>query len=184
MAPQLIVVTGAPATGKTTIAEELADRLGVPIISKDTLKEALYETIGSGGDVEDAIERAALAILFSVVDSQLAAGVSVIAESNFDSSSDLAPFRELCGRRELELVQIHVRRDSEELLRAFAERAEGDKRHPGHGDEPEDVDEVRMRLERGDWDALDLPGETIEHDTSGGDQRVDDLVERLRSGGS
>ena len=172
------MVTGAPATGKTTIAEELADRLSVPFISKDTLKEALYETLGSSEELEDDIERGALAILFSVVESQLAAGVSVIAESNFDSSTDLAPFRRLEDRCTMQLVQIHVTRETEELLEAFARRAEGSSRHPGHGDSASDVEEVRERLERGDWNALDLPGELIEHDTTGG-RRVEELVERL-----
>ena len=175
------MVTGAPATGKTTIAEELADRLRLPFVSKDTLKEALYETLGSTDDLEERIEQAALAILFSGVESQLAAGVSVIAESNFDSNTDVEPFRRLCAEREMELVQIHVTRDQEELLEAFAERAEGASRHPGHGDSAGDVDEVRERLERGDWDALDLPGTAIEHDTSGGPKRVEELVRRLKS---
>ena len=106
-------------------------------------------------------------------------GVSVIAESNFDSKTDLAPFRRLADEREMELVQVHVTRETEELLGAFAERAEGASRHPGHGDSAGDVDEVRERLERGDWDALDLPGELVRHDTTGGDKRVAELVARL-----
>lgn len=46
--PLLLVVSGPPASGKTSIAEELAARLRIPFISKDTFKERLYEAFGSG----------------------------------------------------------------------------------------------------------------------------------------
>ncbi len=41
--PSLVVVTGPPAAGKTTIAAELRARLGIPLLAKDTLKETQPE---------------------------------------------------------------------------------------------------------------------------------------------
>ena len=41
-----ILVTGIPAAGKSTMAEFLAERLELPVISKDSLKELLYDMIG------------------------------------------------------------------------------------------------------------------------------------------
>jgi predicted kinase len=41
MPPRLIIVTGLPATGKTTLARELATRLRVPMLAKDAIKEPL-----------------------------------------------------------------------------------------------------------------------------------------------
>ena len=54
------------------------------------------------------------------------------------------------------------------------------KRYPGHGDEPEDVGEVRAKLEAGVWDPLDLPGELIEVDKSAEDFSYDELADWLR----
>jgi predicted kinase len=179
--PLLLVVSGAPASGKTSVAEALATRLRIPIISKDTFKETLYETVGHGEAIEGAIEQAALALLFSVVESQLAAGVSVVAESNFDASSDLEPFRRLCAAHELRLVQVHCTRDEERLVERFVGRIEEGKRHPGHGDEPEDADEVRAKIAAGVWEALDLPGELLEFDKDRDD--LDELVARVRAHG-
>ena len=48
MPPTLIVVTGAPGSGKSTVAVPLARRLGVPLIAKDDIKEALWDHIGPG----------------------------------------------------------------------------------------------------------------------------------------
>ena len=81
--PLLVVVTGPPASGKSTLARELASSLDVPFLSKDELKERLYEVFGDATEAEDDVERAALAILFSVANSNLDAGVDVLIESNF-----------------------------------------------------------------------------------------------------
>ena len=179
--PLLLVVTGAPATGKSTVAEEVAKRLRVPFITKDTLKETLYDTFGYGEDLEEKLDRAALALLFSVVDAQLAAGVSVVAESNFDAETDTAPLRRLCREREVRLVQIHCHASTDAVLSNFAERAESPGRHPGHQDEPENVDEVRAKLEAGLWDPLDIPGELIELPVLETDVDYDAVTDAVRT---
>jgi predicted kinase len=136
----------------------------VPFVSKDTFKERLYEAFGSGDELEERIDAAALAILFSVVESQLAEGVSVAAESNFDAEFDVAPFRRLTEERDVEVVQIHIDGDVDALVEKFAQRAASGKRHPGHHDEPEDADELRAKLEAGLWKPLQLPGTLVQAD--------------------
>jgi glucokinase len=46
----LIVVSGAPGTGKSTIAAALASALGWPVLSLDTIKETLADVLGLGGE--------------------------------------------------------------------------------------------------------------------------------------
>ena len=46
--PLLVVVTGMPAAGKTTVADSLSRSLSLPFVAKDTVKEHLYETLGTG----------------------------------------------------------------------------------------------------------------------------------------
>ncbi|WP_370645738.1 AAA family ATPase [Ruegeria sp. Ofav3-42] len=41
-----IVVTGLPASGKTTVAREIAKRLGLVFLDKDDFLEELYERHG------------------------------------------------------------------------------------------------------------------------------------------
>ena len=177
--PTLIVVTGAPATGKSTVAMTLAERLRVPFIVKDTLKETLYDTFGYGGSLEPKIERAALELLFTVADAQLKAGVSVVAESNFDARFDTAPIRRLCRERDIGVVQIHCHARTDAVIRHFVERAASGTRHPGHEDEPEKAEEVREKLEAGLWDALDLPGVLIELPVLEREVDYDALVDQI-----
>jgi predicted kinase len=48
-----VVVSGAPGSGKSTIARELAPRLGLPLLMKDTIKEALGDVLGAR-DLEES----------------------------------------------------------------------------------------------------------------------------------
>lgn len=48
-----VVISGAPGSGKTTLAKPLAEALGLPLIGKDAIKEALADAIGVR-DVEES----------------------------------------------------------------------------------------------------------------------------------
>ena len=43
-----IIVTGLPASGKTTIGREVAKRLDIPFLDKDDYLEQLYDERGTG----------------------------------------------------------------------------------------------------------------------------------------
>jgi predicted kinase len=45
MAREIILVNGVPGSGKTTLADQLADDLGVPSLSKDRVKEGLADAV-------------------------------------------------------------------------------------------------------------------------------------------
>lgn len=170
--PLLVVVTGPPASGKSSIARELAAKLSIPFLSKDDLKERLYEELGSEQRLERAIERSALAILYSVAGGNLQAGVPVLVESNFERETATERLSSLRGR----IVQVHCGGSPEALVQRFRERAADGERHSGHGDRPTDAEELRRKLEDGFWDPLDLPGETIRVDTTRGDVDIDAIA--------
>jgi predicted kinase len=61
----LIVVSGAPGTGKSTIARELGAGLRLPVLSLDPIKEALADVLGLGDeDWSNRVGDAAAEVVF------------------------------------------------------------------------------------------------------------------------
>ena len=153
--PSLVVVTGPPAAGKTTIADALAARLGWPLIAKDPLKEVLADALGvRGRDASQELGVATFDVLFHVLAQLLGSGVSVIAEGNFGRAE---PFAALPPAR---LLQVHADASPE----AVRERLlAGRTRHPVHYD-AQAADEIAARVAHGEWDPLALEGELLRVD--------------------
>jgi predicted kinase len=156
--PLLLVVTGMPSAGKTTVAEGLARRLRLPLVAKDEIKESLYDALDADDiDASARFGAAAYALIFALARSMLDSGVSAIVEANFFRDQS-AEFTSLPAHR---LVQVHCHAPLAVLTERYASRA----RHPGHHD-AEKIKELPARLASGAHDALDLPGELIELDTT------------------
>ena len=156
--PLLLVVTGMPSSGKTTVAQGLARRLRLPLIAKDEIKESLYDSLGAGEVSSSAVlGGAAYALIFALARTMLDAGVSVIVEANFFRDQEL----EFATLPEHRLVQLHCEAPLAILLERYATRS----RHAGHHD-VEKIKELPARFESGAHDALKIPGHLIELDTT------------------
>ena len=169
-APLVVLVSGAPGAGKTTIARPLADRLRLPLIAKDDLKEALFDTLGVGDRTwSRTLGGATFELQLRVAAELVRAGVGLVLEGNFDAAYD--PLSRLPPHR---AIQVHCTAAPATLLERFERRA----RHPGHAD-----DDVLDELRCGEHDhrsyrlAVDA---TIDVDTSEGVD-VAALARRVRA---
>ena len=82
---KIIILTGMPASGKSTIAKKLSDKFGMPILEKDALKEELFDTIGFECYAEKRkLDIAANAVLLNVVETMLSKDIPMIIDNNFD----------------------------------------------------------------------------------------------------
>jgi tRNA uridine 5-carbamoylmethylation protein Kti12 len=48
---ELIIFTGLPGTGKTTLSRVMAKELSLPLCAKDDIKEVMFDHIGWGDKV-------------------------------------------------------------------------------------------------------------------------------------
>lgn len=170
-APLLVVVTGPPAAGKTTIARAVAARLRLPLIAKDTIKEALFDGLGTGDIAwSQRLGAGTYLAMLALAGESVAAGASLVLEANFVRGSEIESRLAALPAR---FVQIHCSAPLEVLLDRYA----GRERHPGHVD-AERVDALRKAVETGRHDPLDLPGELVRLDTSR-QVEIEDVLARL-----
>ncbi len=143
--PLVVVVSGAPATGKTTLARRLARDVDARLISKDAIKEALADAIGLPRTVAESSQLgdAAFAALFALLRSAVSAGQPSVVEANFWRGRAEDELRGAVAGVELRMVHCTA---SPHRIAARYRGREG--RHPAHLDilriaDGADVDEGR-----------------------------------------
>lgn len=147
----VVLVTGPPGSGKTSLATPLSTNLALPLIDKDVIKEALFEALGTGDrEWSRTLSRASFQTMLNLVP-QIGSAVLV---GNF--SLDMAP-----GLAELDPppIEIFCRCPRSELVRRIKAR----HRHAGHLDDAT-VTEVSRGVPSAE--PLQLGGPYLEVDTS------------------
>lgn len=164
--PLLVIVNGSPGAGKTTIGRRIASDAALPFVSKDDVKESLFDTLGwKDRDWSRKVGYASLVVMFNFVEALLAVGESLVVETAFHTKLETPRFMGLRRRYGCTLLQVYCKANETVLLERFEDRAGSDERHPGHGDGAI-VEELRLRLEDGTYDPLDLEGGLITVDTT------------------
>lgn len=74
----LIVMAGLPAAGKSTIAEVIGNRLGVPVVSVDPIEAAI---LSAGIDADQPTGLAAYLVAEAFADAVLTGGGSIIVDA-------------------------------------------------------------------------------------------------------
>ena len=82
--PPLVIVSGAPASGKTTLARLLADRLPLPLLAKDRLRQIFRDAFDADTREENRrLLNPGFVVFYELIAELLRAGVGVVAECNF-----------------------------------------------------------------------------------------------------
>jgi predicted kinase len=164
MISSVVVISGAPASGKTTVAGRVAADVALPLIARDEIKELLLDLLGAG-DVawSRRVGGVSYELLYLAVERELRAGRSFIVESNFSIDSGRARLLALRKRYGYQPLEIHCTASREILIGRYAARAS--TRHPGHHDFDR-VGEVEAAVDGGRHEQLRLGGDVMVLDTT------------------
>jgi predicted kinase len=121
-----VVVSGPPASGKSTLAPLLAGELGLPLLAKDTIKDALMSVLAVR-DVEASrqVGRGAVAAMLAVA---AESPIGAVIESNFRRSVAADALRLLPGP----IVEVFCRCEKAVATERYRRRV--GTRHAGHFD--------------------------------------------------
>lgn len=166
MKPTLIIITGFPGTGKTSLGKKISNKFDLPFVSKDAFKEILFDVLGTKDrEWSKKIGMAGYDILYHITEENLKANKSLVIETNFDPNFANKKIYEFNEKYNFTPFQIRCITDGKILFQRFKERSNDSERHGGHCDN-DNLEEWRPVLEKGKLESLEINGETFDIDTT------------------
>lgn len=190
-----ILVTGLPASGKTTFACHLGGATGLPVISKDRIKELMYDNIGFHSHAEKvALSVAGTQLLYYFAESLMKAGQGFILENNFENVTK-PDLQRLLAQYSYRPLTIRFGGDIRVIYERYARRDADSARHGGHKTDhtypekagnslfsaPMSMDEFVTGVEQRGIQDFSVGGEEIYVDTTSFESvRYEEIVGQVR----
>ncbi len=164
--PALIIVSGPPGSGKTTLAHKIARAVGCPAVCRDEIKEGMvHATPGFVGGAGDDLTRRTLPVFFEVIELLLKAGVTTVAEAAFQDHVWRPRLTPLLGLATARVV--HCVADPEVAFERILRRNADEGARRAH-DDPGPADRADYLRRYREFNRVNLGVPSIEVDTTSG----------------
>lgn len=133
-----VIVSGLPASGKTTLARKLSSALALPLLDKDDILEGLFETLGIGNaDWRQRLSRASDEIFQRLARSSSGAVLTSFWRNPEISTHSGTPTDWIASTSNC-IVEVYCMCDPEVAAARFVDRV----RHPGHLDRAKRTEDI------------------------------------------
>jgi predicted kinase len=153
--PTLVVISGPPGAGKTTLAHRVARAAGCPAICRDEIKEGMVHAARGPGPGDELSVRT-LSAFFGALELLLRAGVTTVAEAAFQDRLWRPGLEPLRGVAQIRIVHCTV--DADVAFQRQLRRKEDNPLRQAHADPGADeAAEHALRYKVFDRVSVDAP---------------------------
>ncbi|HSV10735.1 MAG TPA: AAA family ATPase [Hanamia sp.] len=164
--PLLVVVTGTPASGKTTLAHILAAKINCPVLSRDKFKEGYLNTLNlAHNHLDKATDVHVNETFFEATDLLISKGISIIIEAAFQDKLWRPKLLNFLHKAE---VRIIICRTNVQLIKArFTNRFSNDpNREKYHGDKSISLSGEEFASLTKNYKPVNIDAPTLQVDTT------------------
>lgn len=127
-----ILVTGIPASGKSTMAKYISEKMNIPMLSKDSIKEILFDEVGfQSREGKVKLGNASMKMMYYSAEQLMKTKQTFVLENNFENTSKEG-LSALLEKYSYTAITVRLTGDYEKIYQRFLERNDSSDRHRGH----------------------------------------------------